>query len=258
MPNIDPLYFAVPLSVLALSAGLVLYWAVRRRLAATALVYSLLAYAGAIALKYAVQIPTASSFEAATGGSLVALGAYYGAQTAAFEVGGAFLVSLYAVRRGALKGKDAEGYGLGLAFWENGVIFAIPLLLDYLVYYVLLSSPSSSSQSLYNTLAKNAPALFYGAGGALPLIGYSILERVSSLMAHLSWGVLCVAASVTKRRSYFVAALPLGFATDFFVPITGRLGIALFEVATFVMSAAWLAMTLRATRSIRGVAKTGA
>lgn len=259
LTNIDPVYFLTPIAVIAFSVGLVFYWALRRRFAASALVYALVAYAGAIALKYAVQIPSISWFRAATGGSLLALGVYYGTQAAVFEVGGALLVARYAINRGKLKGADAEGFGLSLAFWENAVLISIPLLLDYLVYYIVLSSPSSqAARTLYSVLADNAPALFYGPQAALPLVGYAIVERVSSLMAHLSWGILCVAAVVLKKRMYFVAALPLGFATDFLAPLAGKMGVTLFELVIFVISGAWLAMTFRVTRQVRMRKEAGA
>lgn len=252
MANIDPLYFITPIVVIAFSAGLVLYWALRRRFKGSVLVYSLAAYAGAIALKYAIQIPTISWFRAATGGSLAALGFYYGAQTALFEVGGAYLVASYAVRRGKLEGVDAEGFGIGLAFWENGVLLAIPLLFDYAIYYLILSTPTSSAaQTLYGVLSTGAPSLFYGPGAALPLIGYSILERISSFMAHMSWGILTVVAVVTRRRTFFVAAIPLGFVIDFLVPFAGRMGLAAFELLMFGVSAVWLVATLAVTSSAR-------
>ncbi|MHB8566959.1 MAG: hypothetical protein ACYC7D_12270 [Nitrososphaerales archaeon] len=93
--------------------------------------------------------------------------------------------------------KDAESYGIGLAFWENGVFLAVPVLLDYIVYYAILFSPNSSAaQVLFPSLVKVSPSLFYGVAQALPLIGYSILERVAFLTAHFSWGYLAVLSAV--------------------------------------------------------------
>lgn len=258
MVNIDPLYFITPVAVIAFSAGLVLYWGLRRRFTGSALLYSLVAYAGAIALKYAVQIPTISWFRGVTDGSLAAMGVYYGAQTALFEVGGAYVVASYAVARGKLRAADAEGFGIGLAFWENGVLIAIPLLFEYALYYLVLSTPTSSAaQTIYSALSKGAPSLFYAPGAALPLVGYSILGRVSSLLAHMAWGILVVVAVVLKKRRYFLAALPLGFATDFLVPFAGRMGIGAFELTIFGVSVAWLGATLVATRSARAPSDQG-
>lgn len=110
-----------------------------------------------------VQFATLRSFAHAVDGNPVLLGTYYGAQTALFEVGGAFLVAAIAVALGRFRAKDAEGFSIGLGFWENAMIFAPPLLLDYVVYYVVLSHlGSTAAQSLYPTLHRNAPALFDG------------------------------------------------------------------------------------------------
>jgi uncharacterized membrane protein YhfC len=252
MQNIDPLYFVTPMATISLMAGLVVYWRRRRRLSKQALLYSLAAYAGAIALKYAVQIPTIGAFQSAFGGDPVALGLYYGVQTAAFEVGGAYVVALLAASRRRLDSRDSEGYGLGLAFWENGVLFALPLLLDYAVYYAVLSMPNSSvAQTLYPVLAKDSPALFFAPSAALPLVGYALLERVSSLLAHFSWGLLCVLSVTHRRRTFLAAALPIGFLIDFLVPFSNFMGLGLFELMTFLVCGAAFALTLRMTRSIR-------
>jgi hypothetical protein len=83
--------------------------------------YSLIAYGAAIALKYAVQIPTVDAVTNYFGAHSVGLGVYYGLQTVFFEVGLAFLVAWFAVSRGALEKKDAEAYGSGLAFCPNWI-----------------------------------------------------------------------------------------------------------------------------------------
>jgi len=252
LTNIDPVYFITPAATLAIVVALVLYWRSRRTFAGKVLLYSLVAYAGAIALKYAVQIPTIGSFEAATGGSPVALGVYYGAQTAVFEVGGAYMVARYLVSKGRLSADDSEAYGLGLAFWENAVFFAAPLLLDYLIYYAILSGPgTSAAHILYPVLAKDSPGLFLPPQAALPLVGYAILERVSSLFAHLAWGVLCVLSVVWRKKVYLAVALPIGFLIDFLVPFAGRIGTGTLEATIFAISALAFAGALHLTRSTR-------
>ncbi|MDG6985576.1 MAG: YhfC family intramembrane metalloprotease [Nitrososphaerota archaeon] len=229
--------------------GLVVYWRRSRVFSRGAMLYSLVAYAGAIALKYAVQLPTINAFEASTGGSLVALGVYYGAQTAAFEVGGAYVVARLAVSRSRLKAEDAEGFGLGLAFWENAALLAVPMLLEYSLYYVVLSSPNSlAAQVLYPVLAKQSPGLFLSPAAALPLVGYSILERVSSLVSHFTWGFLCLFAAVLNRKRLFFIALPLGFVIDFLVPFAGAIGLGVFELTIFAISIAALAGALSLVR----------
>ena len=161
MPNIDPEYFLYPVAVIAFSFGLVVYWHYRRKFTGAVLIFSLVAYGGAIALKYIVQIPTYHAFDAAVGGNHIALGLYYGIQTVAFEVGGAFVVASYAVSHGKFKGRDAEGYGIGLSFWENGIYLGIFTLINYIRYYTILSTGSSGiSLTLYETLIKNAPRPF--------------------------------------------------------------------------------------------------
>jgi predicted RND superfamily exporter protein len=58
MQNIDPLFILQPVIVIILCSVLLVYWYVKRRFHLMVLVYSLVAYAVAIALKEAVQIPT--------------------------------------------------------------------------------------------------------------------------------------------------------------------------------------------------------
>jgi hypothetical protein len=232
-PNIDPLYFLTPAIVLGFSVGLVVYWRQRRHFTRWTLLASLVAYASAIAAKEVVQFATLGWVESTTSGNPALLGAYYGAQTAAFEVGGAFLVAAVVVALGHFDTRDA-GFGIGLAFWENAVLISLPLVLDYTVYYAILSHPGSAAAvSLYPVLRQDAPALFYGPAGALPLIGYAVVERVTSLLAHSAWGYLAVLAAVRRKWTYLAVAAPIGFAVDFLVPFAGALGLARFELISF-------------------------
>jgi hypothetical protein len=252
LSNIDPLYFVTPAVVISFSAGLVLYWHFSRRFTKWTLLSSLVAYGGAIALKYAVQIPTFHAYSQAVGSAPAALGLYYGVQTALFEVGGAYLVASYAVSKRKLSAADASGYGIGLAFWENGVLLGLPLLVEYIALYAVLSVPgSAAAQAAYALLSKSSPGLFYGPAQALPLIGLSLLERASSLIAHLSWGVLAVLAAALGRRKYLAAAFPLGFIVDFLVPFAGVMGLGVFEFTLFAVSLAFLVVTLAIARGAR-------
>jgi uncharacterized membrane protein YhfC len=252
LQNIDPVYFLTPVCVLILMFGLVFYWRSRRSFRGGVLLYSFIAYFGAIALKYAVQIPTINAFESATGDSPFALGTYYGIQTAAFEVGGAFLVAWLLSSRGRITSSDSESFGLGLAFWENAILLALPLLFDYVLYYAVLSQPGSgAAQTLYQLLAKDSPGLFYAPSAALPVVGYAVLERVSSLLGHLSWGMLAVYGTVNRRWGFLAAALPIGFVIDFLVPFAGTLGLGAFEAAIFAVGAVALVGTLFLTRPYR-------
>jgi hypothetical protein len=80
------------------------------------LVYSLVAYAVAIAPKDAVQIPMFPMVTNYFGTQSEELGIYYGLQTVIFEVDLAYLVAWYAISHIKLDRKDAETYGAGLAF----------------------------------------------------------------------------------------------------------------------------------------------
>ena len=258
LQNIDPIFFALPIVVLSFSFGLVIYWHHKRSLSKWVLGYSALAYFAAIALKYIVQIPTLHIIESTTPDPVL-LGSYYGIQTAVFEVGGAFLVASIAISRHHLSAEDSEGYGLSLALWENGVFLAIPLLLNYLVYYVTLSDPNSSlAQTLYPLLVKAEPSLFYSTTQALPVIGYGILERITSLIGHFSWGYLAVLSATSGRRRYLAVAMPIGFIIDFMVPFQHQLGTGLFEMLIFVVSIVGLLAALRVARSAhaQGVSRT--
>ncbi|HZW58300.1 MAG TPA: YhfC family glutamic-type intramembrane protease [Nitrososphaerales archaeon] len=250
--NIDPIYLLVSITVIAFSFGPVLYWYFKKKaFTRWILLYSFIAYFGAIALKYIVQIPTIAPFRDAVGGNPAALGAYYGLQTVIFEIGGAYLVARYGVRRGQLHARDAEGYGLGLGLWENGVYLGIVSLINLVSYYAILSSgPSSLSQLVYNALIKSSPDLFLPPAQALSSVGFGILERFSSLLAHFSWGYLAVMAIVFRRRLFLALALPLGLI-DFLVPFAGILGVPLFELIIFVISFSFLIIALFVTRKVR-------
>lgn len=248
MQNIDPLFIIYPLVVIGFSFGLVVYWHYRRKFTRWDLLFSFLAYAGAIALKYAVQIPTIHSFESATGGNPLAMGVYYGSQTVFFEVGGAYLVARYAIRRKKLGRSDAEGYGLGLALWENGVLIGLVTLLNFVTYYAILSSGAGTlSQTLYDALLKSEPGLFNPPGSALPSISLDILERISSLLAHFSWGYLVVLSVVFRRKLLLAAALPMGLI-DFFVPFASSIGVLKFELLIFFLSVSFFVLAITLAR----------
>ncbi len=248
MENIDPVYFLAPAIVIAFSFGLAAYWHARRRLTLWALVFSLVAYFGAVFAKYAVQALTYAPFDSAVRGNVAALGAYFGLQTALLEVGGAYLVARYAVSRGFLRANDAEGYGVSLALWENGVLIGGSLLVNYAIYYATLSpGAGAAAQQMFMALLQAAPSLFNSPSSALPLVGYSVLERFSSLLVHFSWGYLCVMAAVFNKRAFLVLAIPMGLV-DFFVPLVGTLGVAASEGLFFAIGLLCLGGALASTR----------
>ena len=249
MQNIDAVYFLQPIVTIAFSAGLVVYWNRKRRFTRAALVLSLLAYAGAIAVKIILQTLTYSAFVSRVGNNPVALGAYFGVQTVFFEVGGAYLVAVWAVSRSRLNPRDAESYGLGLAFWENAGYIGILGTLTLLSIYLTLAIGGPPAEAVYSSLVVARPDLFYPATQALTLVGYALFERVSSLLFHFSWGYLCLLAVCTARRRYLLLALPMGLV-DFSVPFAGIMGTAAFELLIFVLGLGCLGLAWLVTRDL--------
>jgi hypothetical protein len=249
MQNIDTLYFLQPIVTIAFSAGLVIYWNRKRSFTKAALVLSLLAYAGAIAAKIMLQTLTYSGFVSRVGNNPMALGAYFGVQTVFFEVGGAYLVAVWAVSRKRLNPRDAESYGLGLAFWENAGYIGILGTLTLLSIYLTLAISGPTAEEVYSSLVVTRPDLFYPATQASTLVGYALLERISSLLFHFSWGYLCLLAACTAKKRYLLLAMPMGLV-DFSVPFAGILGILVFEVLIFVLGLGCLGLVLLATRGL--------
>lgn len=246
MQNIDPLYFLQPIITIAFSVGIVVYWHYRRRFTRGALLYSFLAYAGGIAIKIIFQYVTYPPFLARFGDNASAIGIYFGLQTMAFEVGGAFLVAAWTISRRKLSVKDAEGYGLGLALWENAGFLGVFGLISLTTIYFALASGGSGAAP-FASLINNRPDLFYPPVQVLPLVGWSLLERVTSLLFHFSWGYLCVLAAVLGRRDYFLLALPMGLI-DFFVPFVFIVGLPVFELSLFALALGVLGLTLFVTK----------
>jgi uncharacterized membrane protein YhfC len=176
------------------------------------------------------------------------LGLYLGLQTVVFEVGGAFLVARFAILRRKMKRREAVAYGLGLAFWENGVLIGAFTLLSTLSYFIVLSQGGQAAESMYTLVSTTHPQLFYPPQSALPFIGWSLLERISSFMVHLSWGYLCVKSVALHRKDYFFLALPMGLI-DFLVPFLPILAIPLFEITVFMLAAICVFVSVYATRS---------
>ena len=250
MQNIDPLYFLQPIITIAFSAGLLVYWNRKRAFTRATLVLSLLAYAGAIVVKIVLQMFTYSAFLSRFSNNSFALGAYFGIQTVFFEVGGAYSVAVWAASRRKMNPKDAEGYGLGLAFWENAGYLGVLGLINLLSVYLTLAFGGPAAQQLYSNLIKVRPDLFNSAAQALPLVVYGLLERVTSLLFHLSWGYLCVLAACVHDRRYLLLAMPMGLV-DFFVPFASSLGILAFELLVFVLGLLSLGLAWFVTKGLR-------
>lgn len=254
MQNIDPVLFLEPVIFIALSVGTILYWRKRRRFPAILLLYTFIAYAGAIAVKVVFQSFTVTGFVAEFGSSSWETGLYYGLQTSFLEVGFAYLVARYAVSKKQVFVADAEGYGIGLAFWENGVLLGALSLVNLVATYAIIAD-GLLPESLYQTIVSSQPALFDTPQQLAFPIALATLERVSSLLAHLAWGYLCVLAAFFKRPKYFYIALPMGMV-DFLVPFAPDVPTWVFEVVLFVISVGLLSIALLAGRSASQTADT--
>ena len=250
MQNIDPIFILQPVIIIILCSALLIYWYLKRRFHLLVLVYSLVAYAVAIALKYAVQIPTISIVTDNFGSHSIELGLYYGLQTVFFEVGLAFVVAWYFFSRGKLERKDAEAYGSGLAFWENAGFLGVLSLINLIAYWSILQTNTPLAQTLYNQLNTNAPNLFEPATQALRSVAIGTLERISSILFHFAWGYLGVMAVVYHKKRLFLIALPMGFV-DFLVPFALPSNIIVFEAIVFTLSVGSVLVAWYATRRVR-------
>ena len=245
--NIDPTFMLEPIIVIGVSIGTLLYWHWKEGVTKYVLGFSLIAYGGAIAAKLVFQYLTAPSFLSISQGSLWLLGVYVGLQASIFEVGGAFLVACFAVSKHRMKKNDGVGYGLGLAFWENGILLGATSLLSLLSYSITIAQGGVAAESIYTLLSKSQPQLFYPPLEALQIIGWGVLERISSLMVHLSWGYLCLKSAVSHRRKYLLLALPMGLI-DFLVPFAGTMPVPLFEIVVFMLASFCVLTAVYATR----------
>ena len=250
MQNIDLIFILQPVVVMVVCTLLLVYWHRRRRFALIVLGYSFVAYFVAIALKYAVQLPTIDAVTEYSGQQSVGLGVYYGVQTVLFEVGMAYLVASYAIRNRKLGMKDAEGYGAGLAFWENAVLLGVLPLINYVAYYAILSSNTSLAQTVYDLLQQDSPGLFAPVSQALGSVALGTLERFSSVMIHFAWGYLCMMAAAYSKRRLFIIALPMGFV-DFLVPFASAIGNVIFEAIVFAIGVVAVLVAWQAVARVR-------
>ncbi|MGA2199949.1 MAG: YhfC family glutamic-type intramembrane protease [Nitrososphaerales archaeon] len=249
MQNIDPFLFIEPVVFIAISAGLILYWRLKRRFVAIVLLFSFIAYAGAIALKEIVQAFTAGGVTAAFGSASWQTGVYYGVQTSVFEVGLTYLVARYAISRKMMEGADGEAYGISLAFWENGVLLGALTLFNLVTTYFLIAGGLIPA-SVYQTIVNSEPSVFYSPQQlALPM-AFGVLERISSLLAHFSWGYLCVLAVYMRRRAYFLVALPMGLL-DVTVPFAQEIPLWEYETLIFAISLGFFLVAWTITRGAR-------
>jgi len=246
--QIDPVFFIQPAASLTISLALILYWRRTRGFSGYVLMLSFAAYFLAIVLKEVVQDLTYNSVVGAFGYVSVGTGLYFGVQTSLFEVGLAYVFARYGARSKRVTSKDAVVLGLGLSFWENGLLLGALSLLSLAVTYALLASGGS----LASTIASQLPSgYFEPAATALSAVALGTLERISSMMAHVAWGVLCVLSVATGKKRYLGIALPMGMI-DATVPFAGQVGAVVFEVVIFMISvcclgAAWVSKSTEAS-----------
>lgn len=249
MENIDPFILLEPVLFIALGTGLVLYWRLKRRLVGIVILLSLVAYAGAIALKEVIQGYTYNSFVAEFGYVSWQTGLYFGLQTCFLEVGLAYLIARYAVARKLIGTADAEGYGVSLAFWENAVLIGALTLVNLATTYVLIAD-GLIPQSVYQTIVSSDPGLFLSPQQLAGPIALATLERISSFLVHLAWGYLCVLGAALRKPVYLAIALPMGLI-DALVPLAQEIPTWEFEGIIFAFSLFSFAIAWRATATYR-------
>jgi len=246
--NINSIYILQPLIVTLTLVALLVYWHYKKSLTKWVLLYSLLAYAIAIAAKAVFQLVTATPV--INTGNPYYEGIYLGLQTVVLEVGLAYIFARYAISKNKMSAKDASGYGVGLAFWENGVLLGALSLVSLITTYWALASGGTVASAVYNSLVSVQPTLFYSTSSALPLVFFGILERASSTILHVAWGYLVVMAAFYKRKRYMAFALLFGMV-DFLVPFENILGMATLEIVVFAVALIGLAVMLIVRKEIK-------
>ena len=235
MNDFDPVVFLSP--VLAIIASILLLLIIRKKsnLRAVVIVFALISYAAAIALKEIVQYFSLIFIYNHFGKMSILTGLYFGIQTSIFEVIGAYLIALLVARKALISERDADAYGGSLAFWENAVLLGALPLFSLLVDYFLIASGSALGSLVYSELKASDPGLFYSPLSVLPDVLLGALERLSSILAHYSWGFLALSAAVLKKKKLLYIAIPMGLI-DALVPFEPLMGIDLFEGVVFAFS----------------------
>lgn len=247
MQNIDPILLIQPALSIAMSVIAIAYWRRRRGFRWALLLLALVAYAAAIMAKVAIQAVSYSAVVAYFGPVSVGLGLYFGLQTVFLEVGLAYVLARFAVRRTGLSTSDGVAYGISLAFWENAALIGAIPLLNLVVDYYLIASGSSLGQLVYTTLLNASPAYFQPPSALIGLVLLGTLERVTSMFVHVAFGTLCVLAILTHRRRFLLYALPMGLV-DALVPFA-NLNIDVFEAGIFLLSLGFLLVAWWSMRS---------
>ena len=250
--EIDPVIFLYPLASLGITLGVVLFWRWRRGFRLILIPLTLGAYFLAIGLKVVVQELTAVQAADFFGPISAGFGLYLGLQTVFFEVGLAYIFALVGARKLRLATSDGVSFGLGLAFWENGVLLGAYPLIQLVIIYVALLGNSSAAASTYFSVVTSHPDYFCAPAQLLPsVLYYGVVERTASLMAHSAWGMLAVWAAVTRRKAYLALALPMGLI-DALVPFASLTSVESSEAGVFILGAACLLAAVLVTRPRTG------
>ena len=252
MENINLLYLLPVIITTLISFVLLLYWKAAKRLTLYALAYAMLAYFLAIGSKTIFQELTYKALVSVTT-SNVALGLYFGLQTMLLEVGLAYVFARIALSNKGMTIRDASGYGVSLAFRENGVMLGVLPIISVLVSYALLSSANAATASaVYNSILASQPQLFSAPHIPVLLSNtlYSAMERTSSILLHASWGILVVLAAALRRKKYLMLAMPMGLI-DFLVPFAKVMTVPVFETVILALSVLSIIVTLLVMKGVK-------
>jgi hypothetical protein len=208
MQDIDPILLLQPVLSFVIATGILLYWWRSRGFRAVALFLGAGAYFIAIAAKGVINSTAYQTMVSAWGAQSVPVALLLGLETVLLEVGLEYLFAVYGKRTRGMAMSDAVPYGIGLAFWENGVLLGLFSVFNLGVVYLILQSSSPIATTVYQQLQASSPGLFLPPISLLPNVLLGTLERVSSEMAHIAWGMLVVVSAVSGKKKYLAFPLP--------------------------------------------------
>jgi len=238
LQDIDPILLLQPALSFVIATAILLYWWRTRSFRAVALFLGAGSYFIAIAAKEVINVTEYGDMVSTFGAQSVPVALLLGLETVLLEVGLAYLFAVYGAKTRGMKVSDAVPYGIGLAFWENGVLVGVLSVFNLGVVYLILLSSSPLAATVYQQLQSSSPGLFLPPVSLLPGILLGTLERVSSEMAHVAWGILVALSAVSGKKKYLAFALPMGLL-DALVPFASY-NIYVFEGGVFLLSAGFL------------------
>ena len=250
LQDIDPVLLLQPALSFVIATLILLYWWRTRGFRALALFLGAGAYFIAIAAKEVINITEYGNMVSAFGAQSIPVALLLGLETVLLEVGLAYLFAVYGAKTRGMRVSDAVSYGIGLAFWENGVLVGLFSVFNLGVVYLILLSSSPLAATVYQQLQSSSPGLFLPPVSLIPGILLGTLERVSSEMAHIAWGILVVLSAVSGKKKYLAFALPMGLL-DALVPFASY-NIYVFEGGVFLLSAGFLFVAARSLSKEKG------